>query len=429
MDKNLSWFKRIEGERITMEAQLVGQEKSCQFGILELIRQRNIGALAIGQLFSLSGDQFYQIALIWLTYKMTNNSLMMGLVAMSSAIPVLLFSLISGALADNINKKRIMIIADSIRALAVIIIPISYYTGIITVPLLIVIAFIMGTMSQFFNPAYHSIIPDITNKENLIKTNSLISAIEQFTGVVAPSLVAILLLFTSEVNLLIVTCSTYVISVVMLNLLKGIKNPEKNMTGNLFGYIKSAFIYLKGNELIVTLILFGAVINLFLSGVLTVISPLYADKILNTGKSGYGILVSFITGGMFLGTLGINFLHKINKGRLFIIGFFGTGISFLFIGLSSISFISYPLFIVFGFFRMLVNITFTVLLQEKVDNDKLGVVISFVILVSAGLSPISSAISGYLAQYVALPYFYECCGMVLMLVSFLAYRQRVIRNA
>lgn len=398
-------------------------------GPKSLLRSRNVQLIGLAQFFSLFGDRIYQIALIWLSYQISGSSLMMGLVATATALPTLLFSLFSGFMADHMNKARLMMFADYARAVLVLAVPLAYQFDMLSIPLMIGVAFLMGTASQLFYPAFHSLIPGIVAKEDLLKTNSFFASIEQVMSILGPSIAAFLLFFVSEVNLFYLTCVTYVLSGILTGMVKGIQETANEESSNMFEYFGEAFRYIRQHEAVFTLILSGAVINLFLGGAITVATPLYADLILNAGESGYSLLISTMTFGMLCGSLGTNLLKNINRGKVFVMGFFGTGLSFVAVGAISNPYLAYALFFVFGFFVMIVNVNFNTMLQEMVPGNRLGIVMSIVMFVTLGLNPLSMGLTGFLGEYITPDRFYLACGIITLIVGVYALSKRSIRTA
>lgn len=398
--------------------------------ISELFFQRNILAILIGQLFALSGDKIYQISLIWYSYKLTDSGLMMGMVAFATSLPSLIFSIFAGVIADKYNKKKIMIIADAVRALAVLVLALSFMLGFANIYILMIVGFVMGSMSQLFNPSYRSLIPVIIQKKDLLKVNSVITSNEQITGIVGPTLAAALIAFLARDLIFLITFFTYIVSVISIIFIKydGNMDKEEGTQKNFLHAVREALQYLKTRKEILLLVLLGGLTNLFLAGVLTIIPPLYSEKILNAGEAGYGILVSITTAGMLAGALGINYFSKIKRGKLFSMGFLGTGIPFIFISFINSAFVAYPLFFVFGFFMMVINVAFITLLQESVDQTKMGTVISFVTFLSAGADPISHALTGYLATFISPNLFYLFCGIIMIFCSLISFRNKGLQN-
>ncbi len=137
-----------------------------------VFRHRNFSLMWVGQLVSTIGSALTSLASSILVYRQTGSALSVGLMLMATAAPSLLVGLIAGVFVDRFDRRRIMLIADLIRAVLVFLIPFLVPSSIVW---LYVIVMLTSTVGQFFDPAYESVLPEVAPDEELAAANSLIA--------------------------------------------------------------------------------------------------------------------------------------------------------------------------------------------------------------------------------------------------------------
>jgi MFS family permease len=137
------------------------------------LRIRDFALLWAGMSISLVGDGVYFVALAWQVYDLSDSPTALSVVGLAWTLPLALFVLLGGVVTDRVERRRVMIAADLVRALAVAVIGILSLTGAIELWHLIVMAAVFGTGDAFFGPAFTSIVPQIVPRELLLQANAL----------------------------------------------------------------------------------------------------------------------------------------------------------------------------------------------------------------------------------------------------------------
>lgn len=132
-----------------------------------LRRNRDFLLLWSGQLVSTAGTQITDLALPLLILAITNSPTQAGIVAACGAAPRFLFALPAGVLVDRLDRKRVMIACDVLRALALASIPLAYALGMLSLAQLSVVSFILGTCFTFFFLARVSALPRVLARDQL----------------------------------------------------------------------------------------------------------------------------------------------------------------------------------------------------------------------------------------------------------------------
>ena len=139
---------------------------------LRVFRNRDFSLIWTGQLVSTIGNALTSLAASILIFRLTGSALSVGLMLMATAAPTLAIGLIAGVFVDRLDRKRIMIAADLIRAVLVLAIPLLITYNIAWLYLLIMLTSAVG---QFFDPAHASVLPEVASDEELAAANSFIA--------------------------------------------------------------------------------------------------------------------------------------------------------------------------------------------------------------------------------------------------------------
>jgi MFS family permease len=150
---------------------------------------RAFTALWYSETVSLFGSQVTFIAIPLLAALTLNaGAFEMGLIAAVETLPYLLFSLPAGVLADRIDRRRLLIVANLARAALVLAIPMSVAFGALSLPLLYLLSFLIGTFSVVFDVAYQTFVPDLLETDELLAGNQRIELSESAARTVGPGL-------------------------------------------------------------------------------------------------------------------------------------------------------------------------------------------------------------------------------------------------
>jgi DHA3 family macrolide efflux protein-like MFS transporter len=137
-----------------------------------IFRNRDFTLMWIGQLIDTAGSALSSLAASIMIFRITGSALSVGLMLVATALPSLLVGLIAGVYVDRYDRKRIMIIANVLRAGLVMLIP---FLVPVNIAWLYILIFVTSTVGQFFDPAHESVLPEIANDEELAAANSLMA--------------------------------------------------------------------------------------------------------------------------------------------------------------------------------------------------------------------------------------------------------------
>ncbi len=137
-----------------------------------IFRYRDFRLMWIGQLVQTAGTALTSLAASILVYRLTGSALSVGLMMMATAAPSLVVGLFAGVIVDRYDRKRIMVITELMRAALVLLIPFLVPYNIVW---LYIIVALTSAISQFYDPAHESVLPEIAPEEELAAANSLMA--------------------------------------------------------------------------------------------------------------------------------------------------------------------------------------------------------------------------------------------------------------
>lgn len=141
--------------------------------ILAPLRQRDFRLLWSGLFVSLIGDGIFLIALAWQAYEISSLPIALSLVGLAMTIAHVLFLVLGGVVSDRFERRRVMLLADTVRGLSIATIAALSVTGHLSLPYLALLAAVYGGGTAFFGPAFDAIVPDLVPPRLLPSANSL----------------------------------------------------------------------------------------------------------------------------------------------------------------------------------------------------------------------------------------------------------------
>lgn len=376
-----------------------------------MIINKNYTLLQLGLCISFIGDNISSIAMTLYLYNLQKDVTLIGLFVSFLLIPHLLGYTIAGVISDNYNKKKILIICDSLRAL--LIFSLFYITHVIYY---FIIAFLIQFLSVFFNNAKDSLIPDIVPKEKLLKANSFNSIFSNIVKVIGPVIGSFTIGLFDIQTAYIIDSISYILSLILIFSMD--VNQEKinkciNWNNILFSYV-STYKIIKKNTKIKNILFLYALTTFFTSPFEAVLIPLAKD-ILLLNDANLGITTSLLALGTITSSL---FIYKISNDKMFtaiLFSIFATGIIFLTMGLLNIYFFMFFLLFMLGVFGSIYRIFFFSWLQILTPNEHIGSVLSFFMFITMLLMVISIPLGTFTMKLTSIKYVFTIMGISLII--------------
>src|SRR5437588_2648061 len=160
-------------------------------GMFDALQVRDFRLLWIGMIISNAGSWMQMIGQGWLVLQLTNSPFWLGMVAFARAVPVLAFSLFAGAVADRVDRRRLLLVTQSTAGVLALLLAVLTSTGVVRVWEIMAIAFLSATTMAFDNPSRQALVPDMVGRDRLMNAVGLNSAAWNGAAVIGPSLAGV----------------------------------------------------------------------------------------------------------------------------------------------------------------------------------------------------------------------------------------------
>ncbi len=388
-----------EAHSIQEEVAGVGEAHGVAPKRIPLWRNRDYMLLWSGQVVSSVGTRVSQLAFPLLVLALTHSPAQAGLIAALRGLPFALFILPAGAMVDRWNRKRVMILCDAGRAVALGSIPVALLLGHLTILQLCIVSLVEGTLFTFFNLAETACLPQVVSKDQLTGAVAQNSVIDSVSGMIGPSFGGILYGLGQAVPFLTDTIS-YLVSVLSLFFIKAQFQEERSVEPlRLWQEIGEGLSWLWHNPVIrfIALLTSGLILPVVGYGlIIIVLAQMQHATSFEIGLILAGGGVGSIVGAVIVAPLGRRFsFGKMMIGSTWLWAltwlFFAIAPNPLLLGIATaLSFIVVPIYM---------SVQFGYRLSIIPDHLQ-GRVNSVFRLIAFGSEPIGLALAGFLIQAV-----------------------------
>ena len=380
----------------------------------QILFQKDFTLVVIGQIISLFGNAILRFALPLYLLRETGSPSLFGAVTACSFIPMIIFSLFGGVLADRVNKRNIMVILDF--GTAAIIAVFYLIHGILPiVPIMIVCLMLLYSISGAYQPAVQASIPALLENEQIMRGNAVINMVNTLASLLGPIIGGILFGAWGLVPILLVSTACFLSSAVMeifIHIPFKKRKSEKSMASIVLDDLKESGRYIKNEKPeFVPVIVILALFNLIFSSVMIVGIPIMVVNILKMSDISLGITQGALgLGGLAGGLLGgiIGGRLKLKNGYLLLAG---CSVSALVMGIGLFSFVpplvGYWLITGMSFAAMALSTMFTIqmcsMVQQQTPSHLIGKIMALIMAVANCAAPAGQAMYGLL---------FDVCSMV-----------------
>ena len=378
-----------------------------KFGIIivrPIFLQRNLLFLWVGHVISHAGDSIYQLALPWLVLELTGSKTTTSLVALCAYLPAVLFSLLAGVFADRFNRRSVMMFSDAAR-MVVMLALVGFLLAGGTSPVIVgLIAFAVASFATLFYPARDALIPDLVPPEALTSANAFISTSGQFAHLAGPLLAGLLVAVVGLTHLFTIDALSFAASLICLALisLRRTKKhqPESHARGHMSDLIEG-LRYVWRKRSLGLFILLTALNNLFIMGPAIIGIPIFVREVLVLDFKAFAIIEACMAGGMLIGSFLVwRFGSSLNPALVLFVGMILDGLTYSLLFITETYAQTRVLLLIHGIGIPMITISRTTLIQTVVSYQFRGRVFSMVNLSVIGLTAVSAALVGPLAEVI-----------------------------
>lgn len=394
--------------------------------VFKAFQYRDFRLMWIGACTSSIGTWMQIVAQGWLIYRLSHSAFLLALDQFMGGIPIFLFSLIGGVVADRIERRKILLMSQYVQMASATVLTILVAYDVVHVWEIISLSFVSGLAQAFGGPAYSALIPTLVDRDDMPNAIALNSIQFNMAVTIGPALAGITLARLGEKWCFGLNAVSFLAPVISLLIIKARYLPERTNV-SMLGSLKQGLSFVRQRESMTALIVIAFCMTALSMPMRTYI-PVFVKDIFHRGPETYGNLLSLMGVGSIIGSLAIaGFGNLRNKGRVALTMMICLGAAISAFALSSKLPFSYASLIVVGASMMAVFATITSLVQLITTNEMRGRVMSVYNCAFRGGMPMGNLLTGWLVPMFSAPLVLGANGFILVVLAayFLLVQRRV----
>lgn len=347
----------------------------------------------MGQSVSVIGTWMQSTAQAWLVLTLTNSPFLLGLVSAMQFIPVTLLSLVGGALADRLPKRRLLLTTQATLMVLAFVIALLTWTGVVRYWHVAMLALLLGVANSLDMPTRQAFFAEMVDRQDLANAIALNSAMVNGGRVIGPAVAGLIIASQGVALAFFLNGISFLAVIVALASMQG--TPVRPaVTRSLLGHIGEGLQYVRRTPpVLVTLALAGLVSAFVLN--FNIFVPVLARGVLKGSAGTYGSLMALVGAGSLVGALFVASASRYGpRQELIRAGAVGVSLAVVCLGFAR----SYPVAAVLAFSGGLAMVLFTSsnnsFVQMLVPDDLRGRVMSVHTTVFVGSSPVGALLTG-----------------------------------
>jgi len=384
--------------------------------------KRRVTVFLVGQTITTFGSFLVQYAIMWHLTLTTKSGLVLALAAVFGFLPQAIVSIFAGVWADRVNRKMMIIVSDSVIALATLILAVFMMSGVEDLWLIFLIMAVRSIGAGVQMPAISALVPQIVPTDKLLTVNGINSSISSSLQLLAPVAAAAVY---STMSLSAILFIDFVTAVIGLSLLATVTVPTLARVASedkpsYFADLKEGMAYIFSNQLVRWVMAIFAIIFLLIVAPSN-LSPLMIARTFGGEVWMLTVLeLSFGVGMLIGGALIAVFAKKIDRIGMIIGSSILFGILATAMGFTTNLILFFALFFVVGIAVPAFSTSAMTLLQETVEPERQGRVFGFLGIVMAVAMPLGMSILGPLADVVSVEILLIVTGIATVVIAVVA---------
>jgi predicted MFS family arabinose efflux permease len=389
---------------------------------------RDFRVLWIGAFTSSVGTWMQKVAQSWLVLTLTNSPFYLGLDAFLGELPILLFTLLGGVVADRRDRRSVLLVSQVVQLSTAFALAALVYWDAVKVWHILTLSCITGTAQAFGGPAYQSLLPVLVRRDDMPNAIALNSAQFNLARIIGPLLAGVALATLGSAACFALNGVSFLFVIVSLLMLHH-RHVAVVPTQSMAGEMRTGLSFVRHDPVILTMTFLALCTTLLAAPVLTLL-PVMARDVFQLGPDGYSRLMAFSGAGAVIGALTVAWLGRFHgMGRMVLLVQLALGLVLAAFASSRQLHLSYGLIFLGSIGLMMSFSLLTSLVQLAAPNEMRGRVVSIYMMAFRGGMPIGSLAAGYAAGLSSAPATLTATGLLLSLVAaaFLA-RAKTVRQ-
>ena len=370
---------------------------------LRSLRHRNFRLFAAGQIVSLTGTWVQLVAQSWLVYRLTGRATLLGLVGFAGQIPIFVLAPVGGAIADRFERRRILVVTQSIAMLLAFVLAALTLGGVVHEWHIVALAAATGIVNAFDIPTRQSFLVEMVGRDDLINAIGLNSSLFNGARMTGPALAGILVAVIGEGWCFLVNGISFAAVIVALLAIRVAPFRPPTDEVSTLTRIRQGFGFAIRERPIRALLLMLALMSL--TGMpFLVLMPVFADRVLNGGPAAYGILMSASGMGALAGAVTLASRRDVRGlGGWVARAAIAFGALLCVFSFSRSMWTSVALLLPIGFSMMVEISSSNTLIQTMVPDGLRGRVMAVYSMMFMGMAPAGALLAGWSADRIGAP--------------------------
>jgi MFS family permease len=366
---------------------------------LRAFRHRSFRVFYAGQGISILGTWMQQVATAWLVYKLSGSAFMLGLASGAQQLPILFISPIAGVWADRLDRRKVLLVVQTLAAGQALLLAALTFTGTVQVWHLISVALFLGCVNAFETPTRQAFLLEmVETKADLPNAIALQSMLFNGARFVGPTIAGVVLAFAGEAWCYLANGVTFLAVLAAYSLIRVPPRTRGAGSSAWWTELQSGFRYAFGSVAMRRLILLLAALSFFTAPWQSLM-PIYAAETFAGDSRTLGLLIGAVGAGALAATGFLAFRPTVRGlGTVIAACSVTAALALTAFALSRWIGLSLALLAVFGFGLIASVASCNTILQTIADEDKRGRIISIYVMTFLGIAPIGNFIAGAVAE-------------------------------
>jgi len=357
-----------------------------------------------------------RVAMGWIAYRLSGSELVLGVVGFSGQIPIFAFTSVAGVFADRLNRRALLLVAQSLAMAQALFLAVLVFTDAVQVWHLIVLALFLGVVNALDMPVRQAFTVEMVGDKkilgNAIALNSSIVSVSRFVG---PSVAGLLIAAVGEGVCFLINGLSYLAVIAALLAMRFPSAPKGKERKRLFHELREGLVFALDSAPIRLVLMVVALVSLF-GMPFSVLLPVFAKDILGGGSQTLGFLTSAAGAGSLAGAM---FLASrkdgLGLGRILALAAGVTGMGLAAFSVSGVFWLSLLFLFAVGWGVSVQMASANTILQTLVPDEMRGRVMGLFVTCFIGLFPFGSLLAGGLADTLGAPMTVTLGGTICLL--------------
>lgn len=381
------------------------------------MKNSNSTLFIISNIINRLGDSIDLIAMMWLTYEVTNSFLLTGVVAAFNGLPSIILGLFSGIITDHISKKKLILIGDVGRGIIVLMIAVLFQIGRLNIYILCLSTVLISTLEIFSSPARRSVLPFLVSKDDLRKENSKNSSGKIISQIIGLSLAGVIINYLGLVTAILIDGITFFSSAILVGKIKLDEEKKTRTKIKIFDDLKKGFLVIRNERIILETTIMATAVNLFIGG-FNIMILAYCKEVLFNNSQGQSLINTLSVVGILVISSYFSYTKRVvNLEKTIRLGFYGLGISLLLFGICRNNIAAYLIAIFYGMATGCITVSSVTILHHNIPLQHMGKVMAIVGLTNESSIPLGNIIAASLLANVSVNTTFIYFGMGIVVVS------------